>query len=102
MPKPIISLKSIEVSQAALTRLPAKAVNLYKVFPINFENGTLTVAMSNPEEVTVLDDLGMVAQAHMQPVLATEKDIIEAIRGHYGLGAETIERMMSDTQMMAA
>jgi len=43
-----------------------------------------------------------VAHAQIQPVLAGERDIIEAIREHYGLGAETIERMMSDTQMMTA
>jgi type II secretory ATPase GspE/PulE/Tfp pilus assembly ATPase PilB-like protein len=97
-----ISLKSTAVSQTALARLSAKAVNHYKVFPVKFENGVLTVAMSNPEEVTVLDDLAMVAHAHIQPVLAEEKEIIEAIREHYGLGAETIERMMSDTQMMTA
>ena len=58
--------------------------------------------MGNPWEIAVLDDLAMVAHAHIQPVLAGEKDIIEAIREHYGLGAETIERMMSDTQMMTA
>jgi len=97
-----VSLKSIVISQAALTRLPAKAVNHYKVFPIKFENGILTVAMGNPWEIAVLDDLAVVAHAHIQPVLAGEKDIIEAIREHYGLGAETIERMMSDTQMMTA
>ena len=97
-----ISLKSIVVSQEALTRLPAKAVNHYKVFPVKYENGILTVAMGNPWEVAVLDDLAMVAHAQIEPVLAGEKDIIEAIREHYGLGAETIERMMSDTQMMTA
>ncbi len=96
------SLKSITVSQEALTRLSAKAVNHYKVFPVKFENGILTVAMGNPGDIAVLDDLSMVAHAHIQPVLATERDIIEAIREHYGLGAETIERMMSDTQMMTA
>jgi len=97
-----VSLKSIAVSQAALTRLPAKAVNHYKVFPIKFENEILTVAMGNPWEISVLDDLAMVAHAEILPVLAGERDIIEAIREHYGLGAETIERMMSDTQMMIA
>jgi len=96
-----VSLKSTAVSQDALTRLPAKAVNHYKVFPIRFENGVLTVAMGNPWDIAVLDDLAMVSHAHIQPVLAGERDIIEAIREHYGLGAETIERMMSDTQMMS-
>ena len=97
-----ISLKTTPVSQDALVRLPAKAVNYYKVFPVKIENGELVVAMANPWEISVLDDLAMVAHAPIQPVLAGESDIIEAIREHYGLGAETIERMMSDTQMMTA
>jgi len=97
-----ISLKSIEISPEALSRLPAKAVNHYKVFPVKYLNGTLTVAMSNPCEISVLDDLTMMARAPIHAVLAGEKDINEAIRQYYGLGAETIERMMSDTQIMTA
>src|SRR5208282_3858400 len=34
-----VSLKSTVISQEALNRLPAKAVNHYKVFPVKFENG---------------------------------------------------------------
>jgi len=98
----LVSLKSISVSPAALARLPAKAVNHYKVFPVKYENGTLTVAMSNPWEISVLDDLGMMAHAYIQPVLAGEREIVEAIRQYYGVGAETIEKMMSDTHMMTA
>jgi type II secretory ATPase GspE/PulE/Tfp pilus assembly ATPase PilB-like protein len=97
-----VTLKSSPPSPEALARLPAKAVNHYKVFPVGYDNGILTVAMSRPWEIAVIDDLTMVAHAHIQPVLAGESDIIEAIREHYGLGAETIERMMSDTQMMTA
>jgi len=89
----------ITISPEALARLPAKAVNHYKAFPIKYENGVLTVAMSNTE-ISVLDDLSMIADAQIEPVLAEEKDVIEAIREYYGLGAETIEKMMSDTQMM--
>src|SRR5471030_1477732 len=34
-----INLKSTTISQDVLTRLPVKAVNHYKVFPVKFENG---------------------------------------------------------------
>jgi type II secretory ATPase GspE/PulE/Tfp pilus assembly ATPase PilB-like protein len=100
MSKQHLFLKSIEVPQEVLTRLPAKAVNHYKVFPVKYEEGTLTVAIADPWKIDVLDDLAMVSQSRIEAVLAEEEDIIEAIRQHYGLGAETIERMMSDSQMM--
>jgi len=97
-----ISLKSIAVSQEALIRLPAKVVNHYKVFPVRYENKILTVAMSSPWEIAILDDLAMVSHSQIQPILAAREDILEAIREYYGVGAETIEKMMSDSDMMTA
>ncbi|MBF0510787.1 MAG: Flp pilus assembly complex ATPase component TadA [Candidatus Omnitrophica bacterium] len=96
----LVFLKSIAISQEALKRLSIKALNHYKVFPFKFENDTLTVAMSKPQDIAVLDDLSMMAHARIKPALASEADIIEAIRIYYGLGAETIEKMMSGTEMM--
>lgn len=92
-----ISLKTATVNPEALTLLPPKVVNHYKVFPIKYEDRTLEVATSNPGDITLLDDLAMVARAKIQPVLAGEKDILEAIRQHYGVGAETVEKMMTVT-----
>lgn len=94
------SLKSMVVGHDVLARLPAKAINHYKIFPLTYELGVLTVAINNPWDVGVLDDLAAISHSKIQPVLAGERDIQEAIREHYGVGAETIERMMSDTQMM--
>ncbi len=91
-----VSLKAMVVPPDVLVRLPAKAVNYYKVFPIKYEQDTLVIAMSNPWDMLILDDLAMVAKCKIQPVLAGEIDILEAIREHYGVGAETIERMMLD------
>ncbi|MDE2223294.1 MAG: Flp pilus assembly complex ATPase component TadA [Candidatus Omnitrophica bacterium] len=97
-----VSLKSIAISSEAMACLPAKAVNHYKVFPVKYEQGVLTVAMQDPSDVGVLDDLAMVSHAAIRPVVAGERDIMEAIREHYGLGAQIIEKMMSDSQISAA
>lgn len=94
-----VVLKNSTILPDVLGRLPAKAVNYYKVFPLKFEHGLLTVAMSNPWEVSILDDLSTVCKDRIQPVLADEKDINDAIREYYGVGAETVERMMSDQQI---
>ena len=98
---PRVSLKSMIVSPEALSRLPAKAVNHYKVFPVKFENGVLTVAMDDLSDIALQDDLAMIAQAQIDPVLADAREIVEAIREHYGVGAVTIERMMVDTEILS-
>ena len=60
------------------------------------------VAMNNPWDIAALDDLAAVSQCKIEPVLATEIEILDAIREYYGVGAETIERMMSDTEIMTS
>ena len=42
----------------------------------------------------VADEIGLIVNAKLDLVLASEKDILEAIRRYYGVGAETIEQMM--------
>lgn len=94
------NLKNITVDKEAIARLPAKVANYYKVFPVSFSSGILKVAVHNPFDVRVLDDLNLVARCPVATVLSSQKDIIEAIREHYGLGAETIEQMMgTDAQL---
>lgn len=90
----MVSLREIPVDPAALERLPAKAANYYKVFPVSYAQGILKVAVHNPLDVRVLDDLNLMARCPVETVLATQKEILEAIREHYGLGADTIEQMM--------
>jgi type II secretory ATPase GspE/PulE/Tfp pilus assembly ATPase PilB-like protein len=90
-----IHLKDVKPQAAALALLPAKFVNHYHVFPVSLRDGVLSVAMSNPLDIQTLDDLALVAKARISPILATEKDIQEAIKEHYGVGADTVDRLMT-------
>ncbi|MCX5687465.1 MAG: ATPase, T2SS/T4P/T4SS family [Candidatus Omnitrophica bacterium] len=67
--------------------------------PVKFENNTLTVAMEDPLDVRTLDDISLFLDFKVQPVLASFSDISEAIKKHYGLGAETIEEIMGSGEL---
>ena len=96
-----VQLKNINVPPDVLDKLPAKVANHYKVFPVRFESNMLMVAMAHPLDIHTLDDLSLMVKHKVGSVLASEKEIIDAIRNHYGVGAETIERMMSDVDASA-
>lgn len=89
-----INLKEAEISKQAIAKLPAKFATYYKVMPVEIQDGALVLATAQPYDVHVLDEVGMMVDLKLQPVLASEKDILEAIRKYYGVGAETIEKMM--------
>jgi len=97
-----INIKSLEIPKEAVQKIPAKFASHYKVMPIDFQGDTLTIATANPLDVHSLDEIGLTVNAKLNPVLSGEKDIAEAIRKYYGVGAETIEKMMGSVQTMSA
>ncbi len=93
------NIRELNISQEVIEKVPAKFAYYYKVMPIDFSDATLTIASSRPLDIDVLDGIGLVVQAKIKSVLAGEKDILEAIRKYYGVGAETIDQMMDNVEM---
>jgi len=96
---PYVRLKNLEISSLVLEKIPAKFACHYKVMPIKFEENTLTVAIEDPLDVRTLDDIKLFLGFKVLVVLSSWPDISEAIKKHYGLGAETIEEIIGTRDM---
>ena len=92
-----INLKEKDISENTITHVPAKFAWHYKIMPVNLSGNMLTIAISNPFDVWPIDDLETNLGYHVEIVLATTSDILEAIRKYYGVGAETIEKILDNT-----
>jgi type II secretory ATPase GspE/PulE/Tfp pilus assembly ATPase PilB-like protein len=93
-----VHLKERKILPEAIGKIPAQIASHYKVIPVEYSDNTLKIAMTKPLDVHVIDEIGLVTDANLKPVLASEKDIQEAIRKYYGVGADTIEKMMDTVQ----
>lgn len=93
---PYIKIKSLDIKPDVISKVPAKFVTHYKLMPISLDNNKITLAVTDPLDVHTLDDLRLLLGFEVKPVLAGEKDIQEAIRKYYGVGAETIEQIVID------
>lgn len=89
-----VKLKEIQIDPEAIKRVPAKLVHHYKLMPIKLSADTLTIALNNPLDIHALDEVSLLLGLKVKAVLAGEKDILEAIRKYYGVGAETIEQII--------
>ncbi|HQL41255.1 MAG TPA: GspE/PulE family protein, partial [Candidatus Omnitrophota bacterium] len=89
-----VNLRTAVISPEALAKIPAKVAKHYQVMPISWQENILTVAVNRPLDVRLLDDLSVVCRTKVKPVLASTKEILDAIRKYYGVGADTIEQMM--------
>ena len=95
----LVNLKNLEIRPEIIARISPKFASYYKIIPIDHGDNTLTIACAHPLDIETIDGVGVVVQLKIKTVLASEKDIAEAIRKYYGVGAETIDRMMDSAQV---
>ena len=90
------ALDKIVPEEEAVQKLPARAVYQYNVMPVSLLGGVLTVAATDPFNIGMTDGLRLAAGGPVRITLSTSEAIEKAARKHYGVGAETVERMLED------
>ncbi|MBT3192820.1 MAG: type II/IV secretion system protein, partial [Verrucomicrobia bacterium] len=99
---PFMHLKEEDIEREVLERLPTKAVFQYNVVPLGFDRGILRVAVSDPFTPGLVDSLRLAADARIKLVLSPSDDIAQASKKFYGVGADTLDRMMQDDRFEVA
>ncbi len=81
---PAIHLEHFEIDESILKHIPSDVAQKYLVVPIERTGATLTVAMADPSNVFALDDIRFITGYQVEPVVAAEVSIREAIEKYYG------------------
>ncbi len=79
-----IEISKMELPQEAIKAVPESVARRYRLIGIKKEANYLKVAMEDPLNIVVLDDLKMMTGLDIKPVFASEKEIFEAIDRYYG------------------
>ncbi len=89
-----VRLKECSIDPQALAKVPAKFANHYALLPLRLSGNILEVAIADPFDVHTLDELKLLLDCELKPVLAGPQEIREAIQRHYGLGASAVEQLL--------
>lgn len=92
---PYVNIKNIKIDPSIFIKVPAKFASHYKIMPLEIVNNDLIIAMADPLDMRTLDDIRLLLDLEVKGVLASEFEIQEAIRKYYGVGAETLERIIA-------
>jgi len=88
-----VSLSEQHVPDEVLKKLPARFATHYQCVPLEERRGTLVVAVCDPLNAHLMDDMRQVLQQRVEAVVATPDAIKAAIRQYYGVGADTMEKL---------
>ena len=95
---PSINLKYYEVEPAVIKLIPQETAVRYQVVPLSRVGATLTIAMTDPTNVFAMDDIKFMTGFNVEPVVASESDINDAIQKFYGdvSSGEELNKVMKD------
>ncbi|MCX7011653.1 MAG: GspE/PulE family protein [Candidatus Sumerlaeota bacterium] len=95
-----VKLTDYPVKDVKLLRtIPLEVCKQYKCFPLREESdGLLLVAVSDPLNVTIEDDLSFRLGRHVRTVIADEEAILDAVDRYYGIGDLTIETVIEEDE----
>jgi len=88
---PSINLAYFEVDPGVIKLIPMETSMKYQILPLSRVGSSLTVAMVDPTNVFAMDDIKFMTGFNIEPVVASETAIVDAIKKHYGT-VEDVER----------
>src|SRR3989442_2227106 len=95
---PSINLKYYEIDPNVIKLIPQDTAARYQVIPLSRVGSVLTIAMTDPTNVFAMDDIKFMTGFNVEPVVASESAISEAIAKFYGDSSndEALSQVMKD------
>jgi type IV pilus assembly protein PilB len=84
---PAINLREFDLDPTIVKLVSVESATKYIVLPVSKAGTTLTLAMADPTNVFAMDDIKFMTGLHVEPVVASETAIREAIQRYYGSAA---------------
>jgi type IV pilus assembly protein PilB len=100
---PSINLAQFDIDTGVIKLVPADTANKYQIVPLSRAGATLTIAMTDPTNVFAMDDIKFMTGYNVEPVVASETAVMEAIQKYYSAaaasgGSDRASRRPQDSQ----
>src|SRR5215207_5888516 len=83
---PSINLAQFEIDPAIVKLIPPETAHKYQIVPLSRAGATLTIAMTDPTNVFAMDDIKFMTGYNVEPVVASETAVSDAIARYYPAG----------------
>jgi len=82
---PYLDFSKMSIDSEAIKLIPEQVARLSKLIPVEINEGTLTVAMANPNDINAIDRLREISKLTIEPRIADEETILGYIDDFYGM-----------------
>jgi type IV pilus assembly protein PilB len=94
---PAVDLAGLEIEESIIQLVPAEVSRKYTVLPVAKTGAKLTIAMADPTNVFAMDDIKFMTGYTVEPVVASDTALREAIDTYHGsTHAIELRKVMED------
>jgi type IV pilus assembly protein PilB len=92
----VVSLADIVIPPNVLGLVTETMAQMYRILPIAFRDDTLTIAMCDPQNLAIQDELRTFLGYDIRAVVATERDVLKALDRYYAADSESVETLVGE------
>ncbi len=94
----VVDLSEMEIPPEVINKVPTTMAKSYNVVPIKFENNVLTIAMANPHDVNIRDDLRHTLHCEVEGAVASEEAVMAALEKYYAHRQESLGTVLGSME----
>ena len=94
----VVSLSDVVIPPDVLTHITEPMAQLYRIIPLSFEDNALTIAMCDPQKLSIIDELRSFLGFDIKAMVCTEKELLKALDRYYSAGGESVETLIADME----
>jgi type IV pilus assembly protein PilB len=93
----VVELDNLEIPAEVISRVSPSVAQVYRVVPVRFRDGVLTVALADPTHLKTLDDLRFLLNCEVRGAVATPASVDRAMQTYYNT-QENVSDVISQLQ----
>ena len=94
----VVKLEELTLQADVLAQITEPMAQLYRIIPLALKDGVLTIAMCDPQKISILDELRTFLGYEVRPVVATEQSVNTALDRYYASSSESFETLVADME----
>ena len=85
-----------EFDVSLMQRVPLAFARQHQLVPVRMQDGVALVAISRALDLQPLDDVSLLLEAPVEPVLSREREIMDALNRFYDTGSQTADKVIQN------
>ncbi len=94
----VVKLEELTLNADVLAQITEPMAQLYRIIPLSLKDNVLTIAMCDPQKLSILDELRTFLGYEVRPVVATEQSVNAALERYYASSSESFETLVADME----